>query len=307
MHTEEEFLSVEEKSYARSPNTATISYQLKPETIGKFLVQKIKVINPNTPLEFNNYRIIQLSDFHFGPATSKQHLVDAIKIINKLCPDIILLTGDYLQLTRTGCSHLIISKFNKNYLKQYVTKVRRTAREFGQIISELSAEEGIFGVFGNHDYIEGIDIVKEEMPNTINWLTNSYTNLEKENSFLHLAGIDDLLRGKPNLDLALSDFNKVDKPFYKILLSHNPDITIDPLKDQLSNFNLILSGHTHGGQIRLPFLPPPVTRTKQKKHVAGLSYLKDTAIYVTNGLGYGCLNLRVFCPPEITVIDFSRL
>lgn len=306
MHTEEQFLSTEEELISRFPNKNSISYQLNAKANGKFLVQQIKVVNPATPQEFNNYRIIQLSDFHFGPATPKQHLVDAVKIINELSPDLILLTGDYLQLTRTGFSHLIISKISANYLKQYQENLRMMAKEFGRIVSHLSANDGIFGVFGNHDYLEGIDIVKEEMPNSINWLTNTHANLEKENSFLHLAGIDDLKRGKPNFSQTLSDFENGEKPFYKILLCHNPDVTIYPFKEQLSNFNLILSGHTHGGQIRLPFLPPPVTRTKQNKHVSGMSHLKDTAIYVTNGLGYGCLKLRVFCPPEITVIDLSR-
>ncbi len=306
MHTEEQFLFAEEGGVPHFPTRSPISYQLNAQTNGKFLVQKIKVINPETPAEFSNYRIIQLSDFHFGPATPKQHLVDAIKIINELNPDLILLTGDYLQLTRTGFSHLIISKISANYLQQYQTKVRTTAKELSRIVSHLQARDGIFGVFGNHDYLEGIDIVKEEMPANINWLTNTHTNLEKDNSFLHLAGIDDLKRGKPNFNQALSDFPNKEKPFYKILLCHNPDVTIYPFKEQLSNFNLILSGHTHGGQIRLPFLPPPVTRTKQSKHVSGMSHLKNTAIYVTNGLGYGCLKLRVFCPPEITVIDLSN-
>lgn len=306
MHTEEQFLSAEEEVVSSFPNKNSISYQLNAQTNGKFLVQQIKVVNPDTPKEFNNYRIIQLSDFHFGPATPKQHLIDAVKIANELKPDLILLTGDYLQLTRTGFTHLIVSQISANYFKHYQTKLRKTAKELGRIVSHLSASDGIFGVFGNHDYLEGIDIVKEEMPGTINWLTNAHTNLKKENSFLHLAGIDDLKRGKPNFNKACADFTNAEKPFYKILLCHNPDVTIYPFKEQLSKFNLILSGHTHGGQIRLPFLPPPVTRTKQSKHVSGLSHLKDTAIYVTNGLGYGCLKLRVFCPPEITVIDLRR-
>lgn len=300
MYTEE---IVEEKQQVTGVTYSRPTYSLQGKKENKFLINNLKISNINTPLEFKNYRIVQLSDLHFGIATPKEHLIEAVNITNQLNPDLILLTGDYLQLTRTGFTHEILSKFSNNIILKHSFKLQDKAKELASILDKLKAKEGIFGVFGNHDYMEGIDIIKDEMPKHITWITNSYVDIKKNNSLLHIAGIDDLKRGKPDFAKTLIAHDK-EKPFYKMLLSHNPDITIMPYRSKLSHFDLILSGHTHGGQFRIPFLPPAVTRTKQKEHVSGLSHLSNTAIYVTNGVGYGCLNLRICCPPEITLINF---
>ncbi|MBP9838672.1 MAG: hypothetical protein KBC84_08155, partial [Proteobacteria bacterium] len=170
-------------------------------------------------------------------------------------------------------------------------------------LTPLNARDGIYGVFGNHDYLEGIEVISKTLQNNINWITNTSTTITKNDDSLLLLGVDDYNRGNPDLKKTFSNYS--DKHFFKILLSHNPDITISKDKDLLNHSNLILAGHTHGGQIKLPKIKPVICRTRQKKHVQSLSHFNSTAVYVSNGVGYGGVPLRVFCPPEIVVINLK--
>ena len=277
-----------------------------------FLISNLTCFVPNLPKSLVGYKIAHLSDFHLGAATSISHIAAAIAQVNVLNPDLVCLTGDFIQYCRF-LGHALATKFNPDFYRwvDYRRAVRGLAKELGEVLETIEAQDGVLSVFGNHDYLEGLGTIVRQFPQSIKWLTNSSVTIKRDNGFFIVAGIDDLNRGKPNIERAIEHATELEAEEHKlsklnssfrVLLSHNPDITIKTAAKNINQHNLMLCGHTHGGQVRFPLVGPIVTRTKQKKHVQGLSQLNNTAIYVTNGAGYGGLGVRYRCPPEIVMI-----
>lgn len=299
-------------------STITVNRQ----KVNGFLVTTLTLKAEELPSELHGYRIVQLSDFHFGPATSAKHIVASIELSNHLKPDLVFLSGDYIQLTSLSLREVIARKFSPDLAnwKQYRRTVRDYAQRLSIILQGLESRFGIYGSFGNHDYLEGIGTIKRQLGTHITWLNNTCISLPHStpeiSNFVRLAAVDDTTRGKPDLKSALmsnplqvSNQSPQDvPPALSILISHNPDITLEDHDNLLSSkVNLLLCGHTHGGQICLPGSKPLVTRTKQKKHIKGLSlYGCHTHVYVSNGVGYGGIRLRTFCPPELVSIELQK-
>ena len=261
------------------------------------------------PDVFDGYCIVQLTDLHFGPVTSAKHLISGIEICNNLSPDLIVLTGDFLQISSVGAYQVLATKINPRFFRwsDYRRKVRNFAEQLGQIIKPLEAPDGLLGVFGNHDYLEGVGSIKRKLGDKITWLVNDALCIKRDTESINIIGVDDTLLGQPNLSQAFAAAERINlNPCSSILLSHNPDVILLKDNDLIHKTDLLLSGHTHGGQIRLPFGRPPITRTKQKRHVCGLSWFEETPIYVSNGLGYGGITLRLFCPPEIVKVVLHK-
>ncbi len=272
-----------------------------------FLLSRLRLVISGLPPEFSGYRIAQLTDLHFGQLTSARHIGRAIEIAAAFDPHLVLLTGDYITAGSVGIHHYLATSINPrvfNWLS-YRRAVRGLAEQLNQLLSRFKPQDGIFGVFGNHDHLEGIGTITRQLGDKVKWLTNSSVEIRRGSSSIRIAGIDDLNRGKPDLTRALAGVNTGDDTF-NILLSHNPDITLHAKENALNPVHLILSGHTHGGQIRLPFWGPLMTRTKQKNLVRGLGFFQESAIYVNQGVGYGLMPLRVLCPPEILEIVLER-
>lgn len=303
---------------AAALTTGPLRLSVRSESEGLFRISHLTLSISGLPKQFDGYRLVQLTDLHFGPATSAAHIERAVEITNSLKPQTVLLTGDYVQFSATGLGHKIAKRFNPKAFRwiDYRREVRELAHRLGKLLAPLSPADGIFGVFGNHDHLEGLGSIIRQLPSSIQWLNNANVAIQKGGSKIILAGIDDLHRGKPNLfralDFALLDASErvatgisAEGAVLKLLLSHNPDLTIALNSNLIQHVDLMLCGHTHGGQIRLPLFGAPVTRTKQKNHVSGLSYFKETAIYVSNGVGYGAVPIRFLCPPEIVCITLQ--
>jgi len=253
-----------------------------------------------------NLRIVQLSDLHFGPCTNKETVSKAISITNDLKPDIIALTGDYVQYSATGIRHILATKVNPKLFKwtEYRREVRKLCKELSSKLSKLENIENAYAVFGNHDYHEGLGTIVRQFPKEINWLVNN----TKENKGISISGLDDYRLGKPDIKSMNASRNKdLDEKNFKLLLAHNPDtITLDQNKS-LEQYDLILCGHTHGGQICFPNKKALVSRTKQKTHIKSLSYYGDTPVYVSRGIGRGGLPIRLNCPAEIVLFQIKAI
>ncbi|MFN8389742.1 MAG: metallophosphoesterase [Bdellovibrionota bacterium] len=306
---------------------SNIQFELRQERRGRFALNVLTVSFDELPVAFHGYRMVQLTDFHFGPATAITHLRSAFHIVKELKPHALLYTGDFVQLTRFGFKHILGTRVSPKvfHWTRYRREVRGLAEELGRALSDLTAPDGVYAVFGNHDYHEGIGSIVRKLPQEISWLTNSRRFIEKGGSTLLIAGVDDFKRGKPDLaeaaGLPSAQRKRVSPmtsstsllpqsgadPFFRLLLSHNPDITLSGEREHLKHFDLTVCGHTHGGQICLPFWGPLITRTKQKQFFSGLSVpAEPPAIYVNHGVGYGAVGVRILCPPEILLIELKQ-
>jgi predicted MPP superfamily phosphohydrolase len=251
------------------------------------LIQRTFLIR-NLPPAFHGFRIVQISDIHLDEFTEDFFLKEIIARINTLTPDLILITGDF-------CSR---GPLPERYSLP-------AARRCAELLSTLHCPQR-YGILGNHDAVVGPLPIRDYMANNgIPILVNQYIPLERGADRIWLAGVDDTLNGTPILELAIpypilagkgADHTPV------ILLAHEPDyvqrVVAHPLA---SRIDLVLSGHTHGGQIRLPGIGPVLLPPGGEHFPHGHYALGNLQLYVNRGIGTVGVPLRLNCPPEITL------
>ena len=256
---------------------------------GEFERHKIELTHQNIsvqglPEAFDGFTIAQLSDVHLDEYTEPFLLREAVDHINRLKPDIVLLTGDYV-------SYEVLPK----------NLTVRAAWQCGSLLGELDCTQR-YAVFGNHDVMVGEEPVGEALKaHGMTMLRNAAIPLERSGGRIWIAGIDDPVMGNPDLDKTLpaSIRKATNEPV--VMMCHAPDyvdeIVAHPAAKSVA---LIMSGHTHGGQVRLPFVGALRLPPGGKKYVQGLFQLGHTQLYVNRGLGSVGLPVRFDCPPEIT-------
>jgi predicted MPP superfamily phosphohydrolase len=222
---------------------------------------------------FDGLRILLVTDVHTGPFVSPRGWSELIPRLLSLELDLLLIGGD----TTTS----------------RVSDFSTSAKEF----SRLHAPLGVFGVLGNHDHFTGdAPRLTEELEAAgIDMLQNRSVLLERGSARLAVAGIDDLLFGAPDLELALRD---VPRGVPIVLLSHNPDVLYDAAARGVA---VVLAGHTHAGQIRVPGLPVLVRMSRYRLD-EGRYRCGETELVVSAGLGAAALPIRIFCPPEVVLL-----
>ncbi|MGD0829616.1 MAG: metallophosphoesterase [Terracidiphilus sp.] len=242
------------------------------------------------PASFDGFRIAQLSDIHLDAYTEPFFLRRAIKEINGLRPDVVFLTGDYVS-HGVGTHKYVIG----------------AAWQCANILQELECKQ-IYAVLGNHDVIAGPREIAEALKsNNIAVLNNSYLPIERNDGRFWLAGVDDPVEGHPHPELAIPDAirNLANEPV--ILLCHAPDYADHLLATPVGrSIDLMLSGHTHGGQVRLPLLGAMQLPPLGLKYVEGWFQLQNLQLYVNRGLGTTGLPFRFDCLPEITLFTLRR-
>jgi predicted MPP superfamily phosphohydrolase len=218
------------------------------------------------------FTIVQMSDIHLRPYTRPNFVQRAIALANQLQPDLIVLTGDY------------------------VWRTREAVFEVAPLLARLNARYGVYSVMGNHDYWLDIRALQAAFyESRLPVLYNEGLVVGVGKAVLYLAGVDDGWSGHPDLKLAL-DHAPPDTPV--ILLLHEPDLADETCQD--TRVSLQLSGHTHGGQVRVPGRPPIFHPYLGKKYPYGLYKVKNSWLYTNRGLGVISVPLRINCPPEIT-------
>ncbi|HOO57542.1 MAG TPA: metallophosphoesterase [bacterium] len=232
-------------------------------------VTKYDVEIPGYPADAEPLDIVQLSDLHRGHFVSEEHIRKLVPLCNKLSPDIVVITGDF------------------------VSRKTEYAASCVEALSGLTSRIGIFGVMGNHDYwaVGKENVFKDLGAGGIRMIKNGNVEL-KENVWL--IGIDDEWAGKPDIPKA---FEGVPENAARIVMTHSPK-TFAEIRD-MNVFAMV--GHTHGGQCTIPF----VTR-KYIRGMLGCEHLKgwyaegNSRLYVNRGIGMVTPPLRFFCRPEIT-------
>jgi predicted MPP superfamily phosphohydrolase len=239
----------------------------------------------NLPTSFNGFRIVQISDIHLDEFTEPTFLERVVNHVNVLKADMVLLTGDFV----THGSLTFMAG-------------RHAAHRCAEILSTLTCPLR-YACLGNHDVAVSAPLVIGSLTaNGIPVLVDQHVPIERNGSRFWLCGVNDPGTTNPRLELAVPPLP--DAPV--ILMAHEPDYADTVVQHPRGHLvDLMLSGHTHGGQIRLPFLGPLVLPPMGKIYPEGFFRLKNMQLYVNRGIGAVGIPFRLNCPPEITVFTLQ--
>jgi predicted MPP superfamily phosphohydrolase len=243
-----------------------------------FQVNTYRIPVPNLPSNFHGFTIAQLADLHYGflmPLMVVEHIIHKINTLQK---DVIVCTGDYIH--------------ERNETTQIDTVWPH--------LMKLNANSGVYSVLGNHDHWGNTD-------RSLYWLEKSGQSIRhkavpiiKGEERIWIGGAGDYLEDDLGIDAA---FQRVPDSECKILLSHNPDSADTHYKTRI---DLMISGHTHGGQVNIPFIGPPILPVKNKSYSNGFVRTGRTNLYISKGLGWAIIPIRFNCLPEISVLKLVR-
>jgi uncharacterized protein len=241
-------------------------------------IKSLQLTLPHLASEFNGYRIVQISDIHRDQWMNTRRLKRIVHLVNQQHPDLIAITGD---LVTRNLPRLIPS------LKP--------------ALEELTPRDRTVAVLGNHDHENDTKaIIKILKQSGVFDLNNTVYTLQRGNAILNIAGVDDVGMGKDRLDLVLQ---QLPPQGAAILLAHEPDFA--NTSAATARFDLQLSGHSHGGQIRLPFIKPLILPPWGEKYYSGEYEVGKMFLYTNRGVGMTGLHLRLFARPEITIFTLS--
>jgi predicted MPP superfamily phosphohydrolase len=264
------------RSWAR----VSYGYRVEPTWLE---LNRLSIPIPGLAPEFIGFRIIQLSDFHCSRQVTPAYLAEAVDLARAQDPDLVVLTGDFI-----------------HHGYKYIGRVAET-------LSRLSAAHGVFAVLGNHDFSvrNALGFRRHRhlhravavglRSHGIRVLHNEAVPLERAGARVYLVGVEDLWSRTCDLDQA---FTGLSATVPCITLAHNPR-TVERLRDR--RCDLMLSGHTHGGQIHLPGIGRPTLGRKARRFAAGLYRYRNTHVYVNKGVGFG-FRFRFGVRPEVALI-----
>jgi len=240
--------------------------------------KEITIESNQIPSEFDGTKIVFLSDFHQGswPFFDQKRTEEVVNQVNAMNPDIILLGGDYVS-------------DNPQYVNSCFSE-----------LSKLHAPLGVYGVLGNNDPKNAT--IKAMRDAGIIYIKNDGLWIKKGNSEIRLGAVGDLYTDSQNSRYAVGNATEND---FVILLSHNPDFF--QYATTKSKIDLMLSGHTHGGQITFFGLWAPVVHSEfGEKFRTGVKHINNTTLLISNGLGTSIIPARFFAPPQIIVIKLKK-
>jgi uncharacterized protein len=238
-------------------------------------ISRLEITLPRLPQAFNGLTLVHISDLHFGGWMNATRMIGTAHLINTLQPDLIAITGDF------------VSRINPT-----------VAAELTASLQVLDARYGVYGILGNHDHWTDTEMVSQAIRSAgIQLLVNESSVIERNGQRLTIAGLDDIWENRQELDAAL---HGVPQDSCVIILVHEPDYAKTVAED--GRVDLQLSGHTHGGQIRLPLIGSPVLPILGKNYDQGLFTIQNMQLYVNRGLGMLDPPVRFRCSPEITHI-----
>ncbi len=246
-------------------------------------VKEYKVVNNKITDSYHGLKIIHLSDIHYNSTTNEKELNNIVDKVNEIKPDIVVLTGDLIDERLSYDKDIIIN-----------------------CLSKIEAKLGKFAVSGNHDIpLDDYNYIIKESGFTS--LDNKYELIySKTSEPIIISGIgygdEDIGIKTEQYDKYISELKADDiKPIYSILLVHEPD-TVDNL--DLNKYDLVLAGHSHGGQVRIPFIGKLYTPEGAKKYYDEYYKINNTDLYISSGLGTSMYKFRLFNRPSF---NFYRI
>ena len=250
-----------------------------------FIEPKLLVIHENNLItdkidnSLHGLKIVQFSDVHFGTSINEKNIKKLVKKINKTKPDIVIFNGDLA---------------NNNFTKEEVDIITSAFKK-------ITATLGKYAVYGNHDYLYGLLSYNNIMEDSgFKILKNEYDLIYKGSSTpILIYGVDDVLEGTPDM----SKLNEYQNNVYKIVVVHEPDY-IDSFN--VNSVDLVLSGHSHNGQINIPLLKKLVLPKGSKNYYEPHYLINNTEVYISNGCGCGLISMRLFNLPSINLFRLIK-
>lgn len=239
----------------------------------------ITVDMPHLDPVFDGTRIVQVSDIHMDNHwMTSQRLQRIVNTIERQNPDFVVITGDLIDHDPVNASPPMIEP-----------------------LTALASQHPTLVVLGNHDYWADPQPVRNALAQTpVEELANRVYTVTKEGGSLHIAGVDDVWMERDRLDLVL---DQLPDDGAAILLVHEPDFA--DTAAATGRFDLSLSGHSHGGQVRIPFTGAPMLPPYAKRYPLGRYQVGNMVHYTNRGVGMALMNVRFNCRPEITVITLA--
>jgi predicted MPP superfamily phosphohydrolase len=255
------------------PSAAQVGYATRIGT-RRVLIEERLIRLDRLPAAFEGFRIALFSDLHLYPFTPIELIRDAVDLANSFKPDLVILAGDFVW--------------------QHV----EAAFDLVPVLSQLNPAKGTFAVLGNHDHRKGPEIVARALAQAgVQLLRNRGVTVQIGRDSIYLAGIDSVWSGKPS---PLQAFENRRGNLTSIVAVHEPDF----IRNLAPRFpvDLQLSGHSHGGQVRLPLVGALVLPPWGEIYDMGLYRVGNAQLYTTRGVGTIGVNARFNCPPEVTAI-----
>lgn len=245
------------------------------------IAERLTISLPRLPEAFHGFRIVQICDIHFGRYMGKAHLDHAVRLALAFKPDLTILTGDFV----TGAHH------SGNQFK-----AAEKAVPCSEVLQQLTGAQ-VVSVLGNHDHWTDPDIVTEALDSHgLHPLRNRSVPIERSGQRIWIVGVDDVYEDANDLPGALEG---VPPEEVKIVAVHEPDFADVTAQHPI---DLQLSGHSHGGQVRIPGYGAPVLPPLGRKYPMGLRQIQKLQLYTNRGLGVVSPPVRFNCPPEVTLI-----
>ena len=234
---------------------------------------------PHLSAAFDGFKLMHLTDLHFNPWTTPEKFATVVDMVNDEEPDAILFTGDFIDhATRFEMTQDIIDQLRR-----------------------LKANGPIYGVLGNHDHWRNPAFARQIMASAgIVDLSNRVDTIRRGQDQLVICGLDDYWEEKQDLDVVLA---QLPEESCNILLMHEPDYA--DISAATGRFAFQLSGHSHGGQVDIPFIGQPILPRLGKKYPRGLYQIKDMLLYTSTGVGMTSPQVRFNCPPEAALFTLQ--
>ncbi len=243
----------------------------------RLMIEWVTLEFPDLPVGLDGLRMVQLSDLHRSPWVGQAEIERAVALTTMLEPELIVLTGDFVSLAS------------------------RYAKPCAAALAALRAPLGRFAVLGNHDYWVGASVVTTALQDAgLTVLRNQARAVRRGGSTLWLIGIDDATVHRHDIAAALQG---VPREAFKVALLHEPDVA-----DEVARYpvQLQLSGHSHGGQVRLPGIGPILLPRLGRKYPMGWRRIGRLQLYTNRGVGRVQPAVRFHCPPEVTLITLRH-
>ena len=245
------------------------------------VAEHISIHLPRLPEAFEGFRIVLMGDMHFGPYIGKAQVERAVRLGLSLKPDLTILTGDFV-------SHPLFERNGPHGAHH--------AEPCAQVLQQLKGTP-VVSILGNHDHWNNPDIVADTLvSHGLQVLRNQSIPLERDGQRIWIVGVDDVYEEANDLDKALHGVPPAET---KIVAVHEPDFADETA---LHSIDLQVSGHSHGGQVRIPGYGAPVLPRLGRKYPIGLNRVGNMQVYTNRGIGMVTPPVRLNCPPEVTLI-----